>query len=225
LQISTLRPLGIAIILVSTVGALPLNAECAPKSLLKMITQDGTPGLPPSSFAAQPKIVYRLGVRYARVEEQLDSEHNIHGLVVVNTPDSWMVNRVDNTGKHIIDPDPKGKVVLPLIPAVIGGEPVPPALTSIELGCEVEFFRSHGSPITPLQTASGPRSKQAFGVDGWNLVLIRGDKQSQPEMLFLFRQNDIVFALRYLTYEEHTPADLRLFARPEGVVFTNEARP
>src|SRR5437016_2362858 len=81
-----------AAILVISLVASRLAAQCSPQKLLRIVTQDASPGVPAGSFATQPKTTYRLGKTFARVEEAEDREHGIHGLVVVNSPDNWMVN-------------------------------------------------------------------------------------------------------------------------------------
>ncbi|HEY8021633.1 MAG TPA: hypothetical protein VIH93_11055, partial [Thermoanaerobaculia bacterium] len=43
-----------------------LLADCAPPKLLRMVIQDGSPGVPPTSFTAQPRVIYRLGSKQAR---------------------------------------------------------------------------------------------------------------------------------------------------------------
>jgi hypothetical protein len=63
-----------------------------------------SPEIPKDSFAAQVKRMYRAGSRYCRTEEGPDLEHGIHGLVVINEPDSWLINRFDKTAKHMVDP-------------------------------------------------------------------------------------------------------------------------
>ena len=57
-----------------------------------------SPEVPKESFAAQAKRMYRAGSRYCRIEENPDLEHGIHGLVIINEPDTWMVNLLDKTG-------------------------------------------------------------------------------------------------------------------------------
>src|SRR5262245_10654807 len=78
-------------------------AGCAPDKMIKVVFRDETPGLDSSSFAARPKTLYRLGTRYGRLEEVLDSENHRKGLMIANEPDMWMIDLVTKTGQHMVD--------------------------------------------------------------------------------------------------------------------------
>jgi hypothetical protein len=56
--------------------------------------------IPKESFAAQARLMYRAASRYCRIEENPDIEHGIHGLIIINEPNSWLVNRLDKTARH-----------------------------------------------------------------------------------------------------------------------------
>jgi hypothetical protein len=75
--------------------------EPATSTVTKIVSCFISPKILPDSFAAKPKTIYIGGDRYSRVEEQLDAAHGIHGLIIVSEPDSWMINLVDNTARHI----------------------------------------------------------------------------------------------------------------------------
>jgi hypothetical protein len=200
-----------------------LRAECAPPRLLRMVTQAESPKIQTGSFASRPKTVYRLGAKFARVEELADPEQNLHLLFVTSAPDSWIVNRLDATGRHLVDSDVKGNVSIPLFPPGSFDESFPAELTAIQMGCEVAFFESHHSPIKALKTRDADKIQQAVGLGDWMLVLMRRDEKSAPEMLFVFHGNDIAFVLRYLAFDEFPSPDMKLFAKPEGIAFTEGA--
>jgi hypothetical protein len=215
---------GAAVAFASALVASSLVAQCSPPKLLRIVTQDVSPGVPAGSFATQPKTVYRLGKTYARVEEADDREHKIHGLIVVNSPDSWMVNLAEGTGRHAHDPDRDSKVRMPVLePSMFSGS-LPPEMLKLEIGCEVGFFNSWKSPVAVLKTPGGNKIKQAFGIGDFMLILMRDSSSGPPEMLVLFRKDEIVLALKYLSYEEVTQPDMKLFAKPDGVKF-EEAGP
>src|SRR5712692_8492024 len=81
-------------------------AECAPEKMVRIVTRDATPGIDPQSFAALPKTLYRVGNARGRVEEMPDAARGVHGLIVVNEPDGWIVNLHDKSGRHVVDPGP-----------------------------------------------------------------------------------------------------------------------
>ncbi len=205
--------------LATIAAANPLLAQCAPARLVRVVIRDQSPGAPPDSFQARPKTIFRLGATFARIEEMEDKENGIHGLVVVNSPDSWMVNLYDGTGRHVVDPDPEGKVHVQLLNADMLDGALPAEFFKLEIGCEVAFFNDRRSPIATLKTPEGDKVKQAVGLGKWKIVLVRQDEKGPPEMLFLFRDDDIVAVWTYVSYEELVPPDMKLFSKPSGVKF------
>src|SRR5262249_45943369 len=106
-----------------------------------------SPDAPAGSFAAKPKVMYRAGDRYCRVEEAPDPDHRIHGLMVINEPDWWMVNLFSKTARHGIDPGPTFNCQL-----VIFANGSPESLDEdsklimqLEFGRELEFFKGKGA--------------------------------------------------------------------------------
>src|SRR5947209_3367332 len=78
--------------------------QTSPRTMTKLVVRLESPDVPKTSFPALPKTMYRAGSRYCRIEELPDSEHGIHGLVVINEPDIWLANRLDKTAQHQVDP-------------------------------------------------------------------------------------------------------------------------
>ena len=89
-------------------------AQDVPKTMTKITVQlDGTE-VPQDSFARKPKTIYRAGNTYCRIEEPPDAEHNIHGLLIVNEPNAWMVNLANKTAQQTLDPGPTFNCHLPI---------------------------------------------------------------------------------------------------------------
>jgi hypothetical protein len=160
--------------------------------------------------------------KLARIEEAPDKQNNIHGLVVVNEPDTWIVNLLDQTGRHLTDRGPATNVHFPLFAPGVFDKTFPQELAQIEMGCELQFFNSYRSPVEPLRSGSNRKVKQAVGLAGWKLVLVRQDASAPPETLFVFHGDDIVFVAHYLAYEEVSDDDPVRFAKPKGIAFTEE---
>lgn len=198
-------------------------AECSPAKLMKIVTEDRSPAIPSGNFASLPKTLYRLGSTYARIEEQRDVANNTHGLIVVNGRDSWIANLATGKGKHAVDPDETPAVRVPLFAAFASTPGFPRDLLDLEFGCETAFFQSRKSPELPLVGGSERRVKQAFGVGEWVAVLVRAERSTIPDTVFLFKGDHIVSAFKYTEYEEGPP-NLQLFTKPEGVAF-EEMRP
>jgi hypothetical protein len=58
------------------------------------------------SFSAKPKTFWRASNLYCRIDEEPDPERGIHGRMVINEPDAWLVNLADNSAKHLLDRGP-----------------------------------------------------------------------------------------------------------------------
>ena len=80
-------------------------AQEVPKTMTKITTKVVEPK-PTSSFLAQGKTMWRAGTKYARIEEAPDTANGIHGLLIVNEPDAWMINLFEKSGRHMVDPGP-----------------------------------------------------------------------------------------------------------------------
>ena len=80
-----------------------LLAEEPPKVLTKVEVTLHSADAPDGSFAATPKVFYRAGNGYCRIEEVADPENNLHNLMIVNEPDYWMVNLSEET-RHAHSP-------------------------------------------------------------------------------------------------------------------------
>src|SRR5271154_3426713 len=86
----------------STFGS-TVSAGTTNETMTKMVVRTSAPDVPPDSFAAKPKTIWRVGRKYGRIEEVPDPILGIHGLLICNEPDAWMINLVDKSGKHIVD--------------------------------------------------------------------------------------------------------------------------
>ena len=202
-----------------------LAADCAPQRVVRIVTADASPSLPADHWARLPKTLYRVGSKFARIEEQPDPENGIHGLIVVNAPDSWIVNLEDGTGQHVVDPDTEPQVRAPILHKEGWPESFPAEFEDLEFGCEMAFFTERGSPVTQFSDPKVTMVKQAYGIGIWKLVLVRETGARVPNALFLFQNDDIVFALKYLEYAQLAGTDMRLFDKPEGVEYVEHGPP
>jgi hypothetical protein len=126
-------------------------AQEPPKTMTKLVVQLQSADLPSDSFAAKPKTMFRAGTQFCRVEEEPDTEHGIHGMVIINEPDVWMVNLTTMTAQHVVDSGPTFNCRLPILGAEASDLPSDQAkeVGELEFGHELEFFKSKGA--TPQQ--------------------------------------------------------------------------
>ena len=133
----------LVVFLVVLAGANLALGDCAPEEMIKIVFRNATPGVEPQSFEAKPIILYRLGSHYQRLEEAPNHENGIHGLIVSNKRDHWMVNLLDKTGQHIVDTAESYDSHAP----IVGGPGTP--FVDFEFGCEVEYMKAEGIEPTP----------------------------------------------------------------------------
>jgi hypothetical protein len=121
-----------------------------PVKMTHLIVQMSGTDIAAGSFAAKPKVYWRASNRYCRVNEEPDPENAIHGTLIVNEPDVWMVNLVDSTAKHLVDQGPTFNCKLPIF--ALDPEMAKSKIGELEFGRELEFFRANGA-----KSVGGPK--------------------------------------------------------------------
>lgn len=189
-------------------------AICAPENLVHIIVADVTPGLDPTTFAAQPKVYYRIGSDRMRVEEAVDAANGIHGILVVSEPNIWMANLYDGTGRHIVDPGPTFFARAP----VFGIQGLSGKLIGLEFGCEADFIAANAP--TPVRSEQiGNDTFDVYRVtDGSDAVeILERPGSGIPTFARYYQNNNLVMALRYLLYKTGLPNQPNLFTPPPNV--------
>lgn len=194
-------------------------AEEPPHTMTSLVERRQRPDIPEESFAAQPRVIYRAGNRYCRSEEWPDREHGIHGLMIINEPDTWLINLFTKTGRHILDPGPTFNCRMPIF---IGAgdiksvEDLKNPLYELEYGRELAYFKGKGSVAKDGPVLQG-RQTNAYAVTAgqWQLLLFTSGRPERPVALIRDdgKTRDTIW---YGTYEE-LPFDPKLFVIPEGL--------
>lgn len=191
------------------------RAQPPPKVMTKVEVFMEGPDIPAGSFATKPKVMYRAGSRYCRVEEAPDPEKGIHGLAITNEPDAWMVNLVTKTAKHMVDPGPTFNCHLPIFPDTD---------KDLEFGFELEYFKRKGAvpqkgPV--LQT----KSTTIYKVDFENSTALAVFTYGTPEHpLLVSRVRGETGEIFWFSGWGDLPFDPALFARPQGVKIDDQKR-
>jgi hypothetical protein len=136
--------------------------------MTKMVVQLQSSEVPADSFAAKPKTMFRAGTQFCRVEEAPDPEHGIHGVMITNEPDAWMVNLETKSAQHMVDPGPTFNCHMPIFARLHSDLPEEEArqIGQLEFGFELEFFKSQsatGQPGGVLQGQQTTAYKLTFG--------------------------------------------------------------
>ena len=212
-----MKPLGLAI-LVAMTGAPALAATCAPPTLTRIVTRSVGPDIQRGSFRAEPVTLYRKSELYLRNEETPDPEQRVHALTIVSEPDVWMVNLMDMTGKHVVDPGPAFVAHAP----IVAGQGVPAVFQELEFGCEAAFVRAQGREAG-VRTVDGKTARiYALQAGDQRLEVLLIDRGVPAEVAY-YRGARTVLTIRYDAFETGLPDDPRLFQKPAGVTFRAEA--
>jgi hypothetical protein len=185
-----------------------------PTTMTKIEVRLEGPHIPAGSFATKPKVMYRSGSQYCRIEEAPDPDNGIHGLMVINEPDAWMVNLMNKTAKHMVDPGPLLNCHLPIFPDTE---------KDLEFGFELEYFKSRGAVSQPgpvLQTKSTTLYKTDAA--GTTLAIFTYGTPERPLAVSRVKgdQGEIFWFSGY----GNLPFDPALFAKPGGVVIEEQKR-
>jgi hypothetical protein len=205
-----------AVLLIVCAGAV---GEDRPAMMTKLMVKLESPEIPKDSFAAQAKRMYRAGSGYCRIEENPDLEHGIHGLLITNEPDSWMINRLAKTARHIVDPGPTFNCRLPIFADaedIKSAQDLKKPLIQLEFGRELEYFRSGSAAPNPGPVMRG-KATMAYTVQAGDsqLFLFTGGDPEAP--VAVVRKNDKTREIFWYGEYEQLPFEAKLFAKPEGV--------
>jgi hypothetical protein len=207
-----------ALLIVLTARA-SLLAEDLPATMIMLTVKLESPEIPKDSFAAQPKRMYRAGSGFCRTDENPDLARGIHGLLIINEPNIWMINRLDRTAKHIVDPGPTFNCRMPMFVTtedVKSAQDLKKPEMNLEFGRELEYFRSRSDPPVPGPTLLGKATMvYMVEVGGSQLFLFTAGKPEVPVSVVrtIDKKREIFW---YGEYSQQ-PFDIKLFARPEGV--------
>jgi hypothetical protein len=194
----------------------PAHADCDPPGQFRIVSANTSPGISKESFAGKPKVLYRAGKGRVRIEELPDPAARAHLLMVAHWPDVWFVNLTDKNGEHAID---DGKTPAVSTPALDANPPdgMPKSWQSLEFGCEWDFFVANKATQAP--TAKHDMTKHQITEGAWRVTLITANDSQVPWALMLAKDDNVVYAIRYLSYEHRDEIDPALFAKPEGIKF------
>jgi len=196
-------------------------AQDSPKAMRKIVVQLDGPDIPQDAFVRKPKTMYRAGSRFCRIEEALDTARNLQQLVVVNEPDFWIVNLADKKGNHVVDSGPTFNCHLPIFsgPPQGSSDTTNYAELGLEFGFELEFFKKMGATPHPgpvLQTKETTAYVLNFG--DTRLALFTYGPDQNP--LLLGRTYKDHGELFWYSGYGTLAFDPKLFAKPEGISFT-----
>ena len=196
-----------ALLLIS--GLLP--AQAADDKMLFVEYRVVSAGLAPSSPETQPRKVWRLGREFLRFEDVPNPETKVHGLIIVDEPDIWIIDRNKGQGQHSVDPGPQFAVHFPIFPREPSGK-----VRQLEFGSELKFFQSNGAREIASQTVDGIKCKlYDLELDDRELTLFL--KPDNLPLQIEVRSAGTKYAVRFLRYDPNQKPDMTLFKVPIGI--------
>lgn len=196
--------------------ATTLTPDDTPKTMTKIEVHLEGPEVMAGSFSAKPKVIYRAGTGYCRVEEVEDTENKIHGLLIVNEPDAWMVNLYDKSARHIVDPGPTFNCKLPIFANVDPKDEAAMLYPDLQFGSELKFFKNMGSTGQPGPDEHGKKTTQyTIEIGGTRFVMFTIRTPNERPLAVGRAVGDKGEVFIYTAYEQ-IPFDAKLFARPDG---------
>jgi hypothetical protein len=191
------------------------HAQLKSNTMMKIVTRDTSPDMPPDSFGAKQKTLYRMGETFGRSEELPEPGQGIHGLMVIAEPKLWMINLWDKTGRLIIDPGPTFVFRASIIPP--DGRNQRPPLRDFEFGREYSFLGQHKA--THLQETMRGKQYDALSVslEGYTIKLLSTSGKEQPFRVSVWKDGQIVCQYDYDEYKIDLAPQMDLFTPPANV--------
>lgn len=201
------------------VTAAALLAEEHPQMMTKLVVRLQSPNVAQDSFAGKPKVIYRAGTGYCRIEELPDEEHGIHGIMIINEPDTWMVNLLAKEAQHYLDPGPTFNCRLPIF---VSGENVKSAgdlkkpSFDLEFGREIAYFEGKG-----MKSTEGPvlqdKPTRAYWSNAGDAQLFLFTTGTPERPWAVVRQRGNAREMYWYAAYEQLPFDSKLFVKPTDV--------
>ena len=188
-----------------------------PRTMMRISTQIVEPRPDPGSFAAQPKVLWRAGTKYARVAESPDIQNRVQGLMIINEPDAWMINLFDKSGKHMVDPGPSLAVHLP----IFTDRSVKTRLKELEFGRELKFFAHEGAQGSAGEAISGGATERYQLTIASGRVVLWTDVKSKKPVRVSLVENALSKTIEYLSYDDNLAFNPSLFQPPTGIAMQN----
>jgi len=192
------------------------------KTMTKMDVRLMGPGIRPGSNAALPKLIYRAGTKYARMEEAPEASQRIEKVTIIAEPDAYSIDLMGHTGTHAIDQGGPNDMHLPMVLPFDPNHKLGP-LDRLEFGEELDFFSKASATKSAGPIINGkPTDRYTLDVAGSHAELITREA-SDVAVFVSWTAKDGTYKYEYDTYQE-VPFDAKLFSRPVGIKF-REIRP
>lgn len=156
------------------------------------------------------------GSRFARIEQGSNVDGSITNLIIANERDIWIIDAIQKTGKHSINPGPDFSIHNPIL-----GPDSPDELFDFEFGREVEFLKQVGAKVMVPNEIAGRRCETwRFEAANYLVVVYVDAIKKSPIEMKAFKDGTLKFTVNYLSYESGLPFEAALFKPPKNVAVT-----
>lgn len=188
--------------------------DSTPNRMTHLIAQTSGTDIPADSFAAKPKTYWRASNQYCRADEEPDPKNAIHGRIIVNEPDAWLVNLADNSAKHLVDPGPTFNCKLSIF--AFDPEMTKSKIGELEFGRELEFFQANGAKAVEGPKLEFKANFYELTIGDYVLKLVERADIQAPLLIALVHGEKVV-QVRYLLWDDQASFKADLFAKPTGL--------
>lgn len=192
-------------------------ATLGKETMTKIVTHDDSPDLKSDSFHSKPKTLYRIGNKYARMEEAEDTQNGLKLLIIVSEPDIWQINLQDKSGRHIVDPGPSYNFYAP----IVYSEGAPKELSNLELGEEIKFMKTHEAKKSSGHEIKGIKcDRYEVTLEGYGIHLFTKENAEIPQKVVVSHGGKVLISLFYDEYEVGLEPKMDLFVVPKEVTIS-----
>jgi len=171
------------------------------------------PEIKEGSFAATSKKIWRIGFRYLRLEEKPDPVEKIHGLIISNAPDTYIINKYTNSGQHIVDRAENTDVHVPVFQI----QDLPEEIQELEMGHENAFFTRNNASSMGSKIIEGIECDMyQTTIKDFQLTLLKRKDNGNPLQVGI-KKGKIDYSVRYIKYESDISPDFSLFEVPQDI--------
>ena len=191
------------------------NTRPTPTTMTKMVVRLSGPEIQPGSFSALPKMIYRAGEHYARIEDPPDAKQKIQKLTIIAEPDAYSINLIDKKGTHATDQGGANDLHMPIVLPFDPKHELP-TLDKLEFGGELEFFEAAGAqkragPIINAKPTDAYEIETAYGPA---VLVVRSGSDVPVTLSWKTKAGE--YRYEYITYQD-LPFQKELFEKPGGI--------
>jgi hypothetical protein len=178
--------------------------------MTKVVFRDASPQVDPNSAAGLPRVLYRVGERYGRIEFPPDPDDGMHLVTIVAEPHIFTVNLSQKTALYALDPGPSYVFRAPILPAAV----IPAPMLALEYGKEMDFLKAHEPAFSEIAGPNGPIDRFDLSVGDFQIVAYVDPETGTPRVLEIHSQGQLLHQVQYLAYERDLDPQPELFIVP-----------